>query len=367
LFDQLPAPAYIFDDTTLRFRAVNDAALERYGYSREEFLGLGLLDIHLAEDRETVRRAIARDADLPRVRAVVCHRTFRNEVFYVEVIRRPILFGNRRSHYVVVNDVTELPEIQQAISVGRAKLEMQLEARRHAEQELREVNRRLRAVSARTRAIREEDLTKLSRELHDQLGQALAGLKMDLHWLRDRLGTATVEQTTKKITSMAELVDDLISRVRRLSSELRPPVLDRLGLIAAIEWQLEEFGQRWGLQTRLDSRLEQVKLDAGRSTAVFRILQEALTNIAQHAHASAVHVRVAIPDGNFVMAIADDGCGIHGDLLDSDASLGLLGMRERAQLLGGRVEIAGRQPVGTLVTVTVPLEERRRGARHEAR
>jgi PAS domain S-box-containing protein len=178
LFDLLPVPAYIFDDKTLQFLAVNIAALERYGYSRADFLKLGLLDIRPSEDRDAVRESVARDADLPHFRAVLRHMTSENQVFYVEVISQPIVFEGRRSHYVVATDVSEHLEIQQALGDSRARLETQLDARRQAEHELRQLNRRLRAVSARARATREEDRTRLSRELHDQLGQALAGLKI---------------------------------------------------------------------------------------------------------------------------------------------------------------------------------------------
>jgi PAS domain S-box-containing protein len=366
LFDLLPAPAYIFDDRTLQFLAVNTAALVRYGYTRAEFLQLTLLDIRPAEDRKTVRESVARDAEILRYRAVLRHMTSENDVFYVEVISQPIVYENRHAHYVVATDVTEHLDIQRALSESRARLETQLEARRSAEHELRELNRRLRTVSARARATREEDRTRMARELHDQLGQGLAALKMDLHWLRNHLWQATPDQANEKNASMASLVDDLIFRVRRLSSELRPALLDRLGLIAAVEWQLGEFRRRWGLRTRLDSRHDHVKLDSGRSTAVFRIVQEALTNIAQHAAASSVHVKVATPDGTLVVAVADDGRGIPANVIESETSIGLQGMRERAALLGGQVEIASRKPKGTLVTVTVPLEERRRSPRGES-
>jgi PAS domain S-box-containing protein len=238
-------------------------------------------------------------------------------------------------------------------------------AQHEAEKRLQEVNTRLRSVSARARARRAEDRTRLSRELHDQLGQAMASLKIDLCWLGDRINehSGFDEAISAKLRAMTALADDTIVRIRRISSELRPSVLDRLGLVAAIEWQLDEFGRRTGVHVRNQSRLDSVALDRGRATAIFRIFQEALNNVAMHANATEVTVRLAKPSGHLVVVVSDNGRGIGDDQISSDKSLGLIGMRERTELLGGGLEVRAGRPHGTIVTVTIPLDERRQSAR----
>lgn len=238
-------------------------------------------------------------------------------------------------------------------------------ARRASEQRQRDLNDQLRRVSARARARREEDRTRLSRELHDQLGQALAGLKIDLCWLAERVPTQpeASDETAAKLSAMTALVDETILRVRRLSSELRPPVLDRLGLVAAIEWQIDEFRRRSGIHVRFQSRLDHIALDRGRATAVFRIFQEALSNALTHAAATQITVRLSNPPNTLTLTVSDNGRGISAEQAGSDASLGLLGMRERAELLGGHVTVRGGRPRGTIVSVSIPLGERRRTPR----
>jgi signal transduction histidine kinase len=162
-----------------------------------------------------------------------------------------------------------------------------------------------------------------------------------------------------KVDATMRLVDDTIWRVRRLSGQLRPPVLDKLGLVAAIEWEAKEFERRASIRTRVQSNAEHVVLDPGRSTAVFRMLQEALSNVASHANATRIIVNVREANGTLALNISDNGRGISREDAGSLDSLGLLGMRERAALLGGSVEVRPNRPRGTVVVVVVPLAERR--------
>jgi two-component system, NarL family, sensor histidine kinase UhpB len=247
-------------------------------------------------------------------------------------------------HLAIVRDVTERNRLRSA-----------------AEEQLRESHRQLRAVAARARARREEDRTRLARELHDQLGQSLAGLKMDVFWLRDRLNGTPPEQLQAKIDSMLFLLDDTINRVRRISADLRPPVLDRLGLVPALEWAAEEFGRRSNIETYVSADIHDVPLDRGRSTAVFRIVQEALTNVASHSQATRVHLRVSCRDGYLRVELGDNGCGM---AQPPGRSLGLIGMHERAALLGGTTAIHS-DGGGTMVTLTVPIAERRKLPRED--
>jgi signal transduction histidine kinase len=226
--------------------------------------------------------------------------------------------------------------------------------RKRAEEQLRITTEQLRSLSARLQSIREEERTLIARELHDELGQALTGLKMDLSWLSRKI-PKDQEVLFEKIGSMSKLIDATIQTVRRISSELRPGILDDLGLIAAVEWLARDFENRTGITCEFDSSLEEVEIDKDRSTAVFRILQETLTNVVRHAKATKVTILVEEEEGHFILKVFDNGLGIRERDILNPKSLGLLGMRERAHLFGGTVEFKGAPREGTTVTVKIPL------------
>jgi signal transduction histidine kinase len=192
----------------------------------------------------------------------------------------------------------------------------------------------------------------LAREIHDELSGTLTALKMDLFLLRDRAEDQKL--FLQKLSSMSELVDHSLARVRAIATELRPVVLDKLGLVAAIEWQIEEFHDRWGIACETHLPAGKFVLDSDRSTAVFRILQEALTNVVRHAHATKVVVDLKNEAGNVVLTVRDNGKGINPKALHYHASIGLLGMRERALSFGGKTEVARLPEGGTCVTVWIP-------------
>lgn len=233
--------------------------------------------------------------------------------------------------------------------------------RRHAEAErasaedrLRASHEQLRALSGHLQSIREEERTRIAREIHDELGQALTGLKFDVARLAGQL-TAEKTELRVRAEAMSQAIDGIIRSVRQLATELRPGVLDALGLAEAIDWQAEEFQNRTGVRYVRADRLDAISLDEERRTAVFRIFQEALTNVARHAGARQVEVGLARENGHLVLRVADDGRGIDPKAVEDPHSLGLLGMRERATLLGGEVRIEGEQGHGTTVTVRIPL------------
>lgn len=227
-----------------------------------------------------------------------------------------------------------------------------------AEEQLRESQVQLRALAARLVSVREEERTRIAREIHDELGQVLTGLKLDVTWLAKRL-TKKQNELLEKTEGMRQLIDATVQQVRRISTGLRPEILDEMGLVAAIGWQAGEFQRRVGIRCRLRLPEDQISLDKERSTAVFRIFQEVLTNVARHARATSVHVDLAISEDNLTLQVADDGIGISADQVRSHDSLGLLGMRERAQLLGGDVSIHGAPSRGTTVSVSLPTSRPR--------
>lgn len=225
--------------------------------------------------------------------------------------------------------------------------------RKHAEERLRESHEQLRALSVYLQYVREEERTRIAREVHDELGQSLSALKLDLAWLPPRLPKGQ-RPLVDKIKSMSAHIDTTIQAVRRIATELRPGILDDLGLLAALEWQANEFQGRTGIQCEVTTTLQDTLLDADLNTAFFRIFQETLTNIMRHAQATRVTVHSTAENGCLVLTVRDNGRGITPAEIRDTKSIGLLGMGERAALLGGEVEFSGVPGAGTTVTVKIP-------------
>jgi PAS domain S-box-containing protein len=201
---------------------------------------------------------------------------------------------------------------------------------------------------------REEDRARMAREIHDELGQALTGLKMDLAWLHKHTRPKQ-KDLLQKFRDMSDLVDTTIQDVRRIATELRPGMLDDLGLVPAMEWQLQEFQKRSGIRCRFTSSLEEVALNAEEATVLFRILQETLTNVARHAAATRVEVSLHEEQGYVRLRVQDNGRGITASEVEGSRSFGLLGMRERVLLRSGDFDIQGTPGRGTTVVIRLPL------------
>lgn len=241
--------------------------------------------------------------------------------------------GRIAGHFGIQRDVTEGYEATARVSASRQEL---------------------RALAARLQRAREEERTSIAREIHDELGQALTGIKLDISWMRRRLPRD--HELVAQCVSMIERIDGTLSAVRRIATELRPSVLDQLGLEAAIEWQGQEFSVRTGILVDLDVGVGGTKIPEHVASSAFRILQESLTNVARHARASRVGIRLAVVDQGLTLEVTDDGVGIAPDRLDGTSSLGLVGMRERALACGGELCISGRTTLGTTVLLTIPLD-----------
>jgi PAS domain S-box-containing protein len=224
--------------------------------------------------------------------------------------------------------------------------------------ERRQLDDQLRKLPGRIEEAREEERTNIAREIHDELGQALTALKLDIALVSRRLlknGNGSAEEVRAKLDEMGLTTDEIISAVRRISAELRPGILDDLGLGAAFEWQAEEFTRRTGTPVTLKAEIGDMHLERDLATAVFRIFQEALTNVTRHAQATQVEVHLWLERGLLKLVVADDGVGVP-EIAPRSSSLGLLGMRERARRCGGECTIRRRDPHGTIVAVSVPLK-----------
>jgi len=251
--------------------------------------------------------------------------------------------------YVLKHRLARLvPSVHRALREARERAE-----RRRAEEQLRQSHQQLRALSIHLQDVREEERIRIAREVHDELGQALTGLKLQLIWLASRMPKKP-RSLSEKARLISDRIDQTIHAVRRIATELRPGVLDSAGLLAALEWQAAEFQKQTGIRCRVTSSVRQTIWNQDLNTAFFRIFQETLTNVIRHASATRVDVSLSDVGDQLVLEVQDNGRGISEAEIQNTRSIGLLGMRERAALLGGDVRFNGAHGRGTLVTVRIP-------------
>ncbi len=335
-------------DAGLAVTAWNGAAERAFGWRREEAVGRPVEELFPSRvDGEWSWSEVAHQADGGRVMREVRRRTRSGEAVEVEstavALRGP---GGGITGYVVVShDVSD---------------------RRRAEDELRASREELRALAARLDAVREEEQGRIALDLHDEMGQLLTGLKLDLHFIEHRLGERPSEADPGALLDRAvaasELVDRAAAAVRRIAAELRPGVLDRLGLGAALRQEARRFQERSGVTCELPDGDPPVGGDA--AMALYRIAQEALTNVARHAAATRVRIVLEAQGPDVVLRVEDDGRGIGAAPPRRPRGLGLVGMRERAARLGGEVRIGPGARGGTVVTARVPAGGARPATAH---
>ncbi len=234
-------------------------------------------------------------------------------------------------------------------------LENEIEERLKAEKELKDSREHLRKLSNQLQSIREDEKTRIAREVHDELGQMLTGLKMELSCLENDL-KQNPDCLSEKVESMEGLIDTTINSVRRIATELRPQILDVCGLPEAMEWQARDFQTRTGITCEIDIPDSDVKLDKKLSTSLFRVFQETLTNVARHAEANKVEVSLEVKSDGLMMTIQDNGIGIDPREYKISKSLGLLGIQERINFWNGKVVIRSQPNQGTTIEVSIPLK-----------
>lgn len=256
------------------------------------------------------------------------------------------------AHDYIMKD--NLPRLIPAIEREIREAAMRSE-RRLAEQQLQESHERLRRLAAHLQRVLEDERKRISREIHDELGQRLTGFSFDLKFLEDSLREDRPE-LAQRVESLLGQLGELVLTVRRLATDLRPGVLDELGLIAALDWQVSEFEKRTQIVCELTKAIDDLQIEGEKATAVFRIFQEALTNIARHSEASKVWVKVSMSGDFLMLKVHDNGKGVTENQLRHSRSLGVLGMRERAQIFGGEITIKGIPDEGTTLVLRMPLK-----------
>ena len=332
LFEQAPEAVALMN-VGHRVVRVNGEFTRVFGYSPQEVLDRGLADLIVPDDlRDEFQKFTELVANGQRVDAESIRRRKDGSRLPVSIVRVPVSVpGGQIAEYGIYHDVTE---------------------RKRAEEDLRRSFEQLRALAAHLQSVREEERTRVAREIHDELGQALTAIKLDLTALLRDLPTDQ-EPPVRHCQSILKLLDGAIQSVRRIATDLRPGVLDDLGLVAAVEWAAEEFQARTGIQCHVSLPDVDIAMDPERATALFRIFQETLTNVARHANATQVIVRL-VQNSDLSLEVRDDGKGIAEKQLSAGQSLGILGMRERALLLGGELTISGGPGKGTIVKVRIP-------------
>ena len=336
IVENIPHMIFVKDADQLRFVRFNRAGEELLGHTRQNLLGKSdyelfprdEADFFTSSDRNVLKSR--KVLDIPEEPILTKAKGLRS----LHTTKIPILDENDQPVYVlgISEDITE---------------------RKRADTQLQRSFELLRTLSQRLDVVREEERTRIARELHDELGVRMTCMKMDLSRLLGMMRESLFprERMEEKIRSMSADTDATIAEVQRLAAELRPGVLDDLGLVAAIEWQCQDFERRSGIRCLCEASFDQIKISPSRATAAFRICQEALTNVARHAKATFVRVLVKEKDEDVLIEIQDNGLGIPPEKLNDGASLGLLGMKERSMAIGGQLDIAGWPGKGTTVTL----------------
>jgi PAS domain S-box-containing protein len=328
---------YVFDAETLHFLQANRGACRNLGYTQDELITMTPPDLKFQIEKELFEALLrpVRSGELEQLAFETVHMRKDGSTYPVEVRLQFSDIAAAPVFLAFVQDITE---------------------RKRVELEITQSREQLRELSSYLQTAREEEKVHIAREIHDELGGTLTALKMDAFWLAKKM-PAELAPLHEKVTAMSQLVDAAVQATRRIVTELRPMLLDDLGLVAAIEWQVAEFQKRMGLPCRLTVPAADIALDQQRSIALFRILQESLTNVARHAGASRVDVALEVAGVDVVLSIHDDGSGISGERVANPTSHGVRGIFERARQLGGKAEIAGQPNAGTTVTITLPMAE----------
>lgn len=322
-----------------RLTNANSTFCKMLGYSAEELKGIHFGEFTHPED--TYRELL------------LVEQIIQGKSDYYQIEKRYITRG-KENIWVELNVSTYRNPITNDVDffIGIVK---NINERKQAEEEIKRSHEELRQLSSYLESIREEERTNIAREIHDELGQQLTGLKMDASWLNKKISREN-KVVHEKITGMIALIDETVRTVRRISTELRPGILDDLGLIDALHWQSNEFEKRTGIACRFNTTFKESSFEKKLSTGIFRVFQETLTNVARHAHASEIKTTFEREDENVILKVYDNGKGFEESEIRNKKTLGLVGMKERAKMFGGNLIVESATGKGTVITLQVPLK-----------
>lgn len=280
-------------------------------------------------------------------------------------VKKALLLGGQRIEWEFRNkngkhfwvEITDGPLIDDGELKYLISQWVDITERKQLEERLKRSNKQLRDLSAHLESIREDERARISRELHDELGQDLTGLKMDLSWLSQNLDE-NQESLHEKTESMKKQVDVTLQTVKRLYTELRPRVLDELGLTAAIEWLADEFQESTGIRCKVKHNFKDTNLSRSISTTIFRIFQQSLNNAYRHSDADQITINLEQTGTEIVFKINDNGRGITQEQISDPKAFGLIGMRERVRYCGGDFKITGIRNRGTRIDVKIPMRKK---------
>lgn len=332
LFESNPLPMWMLSLPDYNIIEVNIAALKQYGYEREEFLHLDIFTLRPEADIEKLKAVTNRQFRGIYYAGIWRHKKKDGTIIYVDVVTHDVYYEGKPTRLVLANEVTE---------------------QYLAEERLKESYEATRKLTEHLQNVREEERLHIAREIHDELGQLLTVLKMDVSWLNRKIQPVS-EPVKEKLTELLSLIDVTVKKVRHIASELRPSLLDDLGLIAAMEWHIEEFEKRSGIELETNLPPAELLLPEPVKIGLFRILQESLTNVARHSGAQKATIALLQKENNLILTIKDDGKGFDAENTKKK-TLGLLGMKERTLMIGGEYKITGAPGLGTTVEVTVPM------------
>lgn len=335
LFDSNPHPMWVFDSETLAFLAVNEAAAQKYGYSRNEFLSMAIKDIRPPEDVPSLLEDLSRPRQDIDFAGVWRHQTKSGSIIDVEIVSHALIFHGRQAELVLAHDVTERIE---------------------AEGRLRETEAERRILLGRIVAASEEERRRIALELHDGPIQHLAALDYRIERIRGSLHKGDVSELDELLRRTQDVLHEEIRGLRQLMTELRPSVLDERGLADALEHQCEVIRQQAGIELTLDVSLKD-RLEPALETVVYRVAQEALANVVKHARAGSASLAARSDDRSIILEVRDDGVGFdprEAAGLLAEGHLGLVAMRERVEMAGGSWELRSRPGPGTLIRAVFP-------------
>ncbi|GAB4286373.1 MAG: hypothetical protein Kow0098_01500 [Ignavibacteriaceae bacterium] len=319
------------------FIEVNDVACSRLGYTREEFLRLSPSAIVPPGFIEEYNSVIERLPDEKHVIFELAHKAKDRRIIPVEISAHIFTYNNSSTVLAVARDITE---------------------RKRTEEKIGKTTKRLRDLAIHLQSVREEERSLISREIHDELGQVLTFLKIQISLISKKLKEDQQDLKTG-LEEASAIIEQSVDTVQRICTKLRPDILDDLGLIAAIEWQAQELRRVTGISCNVNITTDEINdLSSEKATAIFRIYQEALTNAVRHSGASQIRIYLYKRNDYMTLEISDNGKGITNEQISAPASLGILGMKERALVFGGEVYIDNAGSGGTRVKVSMPLSDK---------